>query len=226
MSMLFKKIGSVIVAGAMLALILAPVEAIESTPPGRIRQEIRKEIKEQVKNRIVQVAGATIDAAGSSSLTISKEGKVMTVNITPTTKLRRRFWGKASLSEMSAGDTVNVWGSIADEGQTIINARLVRNTSIQKRNGVFIGEVTSLTPDGWVMKTAARGDQTVELESNTKFTDRGGRVIKQGDVVAGNRVRVRGMWDRKLKIISEVNAVKNYSLPTKTNTTASPSATP
>lgn len=172
-----------------------------------------------------RIAGATVGAVGTNTLTISKNGKPMTVNILATTKLRRKFWGNAVLGEISIGDLVNVWGGWTDSTQSIINGRLVRDVSIQKRNGVFVGTVTTLTSAGWVMETFNRGTQTASVSSTTKFTNRTGKPITQADVVVGNMVRLRGMWNDKLNTITEVTAVKDYSIPVKAvNKVATPSA--
>ena len=172
-----------------------------------------------------RIPGATVGAVGTNTLTISKNGKSMTVNILATTKLRRKFWGNAVLGEISVNDLVNVWGSWTDNTQSIINARLVRDVSIQRRNGVFVGTVTTLTSAGWVMETFNRGTQMATVSSTTKFSNRTGKLITQADVAVGNMVRVRGMWDNKLNTITEITAVKDYSIPVKAmNRVATPSA--
>lgn len=145
-------------------------------------------------------------------LVVTREGKDYTVNIDANTQLRRRFFGRATLAEIQIGDTLNVVGLWTDEAHTTVSAKLIRDISIQKRFGAFVGEVTAVTASGWTMNTVHRGAQTVRVSSATKFTNRQGKAITQDDIKLGHRVRVKGLWDNKLNTISEVAQVKNYSL--------------
>ena len=153
-----------------------------------------------------------------SSLTIEKDGKTYTVNVESNTQLRRHFWGKSEMDEFSIGNVVNVYGAWTDDTQTAINARLIKNLSIQKRFGVFFGEVKSLLSDGWVMSTIAgkRPDQTVTVSSETTFENRSGETIGQAEVQVGHRVRVKGLWDNSANTVAEATQVKDFGLPVVT----------
>jgi len=218
---------------------------VSAGPLGGIReerrevQEERKNLIEQLKDRVGTKAGelknifgngkaaigsGTLTAKTDTTLTVEKDGKSYTVNIDDKTQLRRRFWGKAELSEFSVGNTINVIGRWTDDTHTAINAVLVRNISIQKRFGVFFGDVKSLVTGGWVMSTQSenRRDQTVTVSSSTKFINRMGDTITQADVKVGHKVRVRGLWDRSLNTVTEVTQVKDFSLPVKSTVTPTP----
>lgn len=206
------------------------------------REEVREEKKnlmEQFRDRVSSKTGemkqflgfgraaigsGKITAKTDTTLTIEKDGKSYTVNMDSKTQLRRRFWGKAELSEFSIGNIVNVIGLWTDDTHTAINAKLVRNVSIQKRFGVFFGEVKSLLSGGWVMSTKSenRADQTVTVSSTTKFENRKGEAITQTDVKVGHKVRVRGLWDRTLNTVTEVTQVKDFNLPLKPTTILTP----
>ena len=97
-----------------------------------------------------------------------------------------------------------------DEEKTTIDARLIRNLSIQKRWGVFFGEVTVKNGDNFVMKTIERGDQAVYFGSETEFLNHKKETISYADLQIGNRVRVKGMWDRSLNKITEVEEVRLF----------------
>jgi hypothetical protein len=124
------------------------------------------------------------------------------------------------LNEISVGDTVNVIGRWTSEDRTEINAVLVRDLSIQKRNGVFFGTVKTITDTGFVMTTIQRGDETVTLDSTSKLLNRKGQTITSSDIQVGNTIRLRGMWDSQAFTITEVAEVKDFSIP------VSPSPTP
>ncbi len=69
--------------------------------------------------------------------------------------------GKSNLNEFSIGDEVNIIGKYINEEKTTIDAILIRNLSIQKRWGVFFGEVITKSANNFVIRTLQRGDLTV-----------------------------------------------------------------
>ncbi len=217
--------------------IVTPAYAIDFGVKARVeermedRQEKREERKEATKqgllnrlfnrgNRVTIINGKVTIISGTT-LTVEKDGKTFTVNTDSNTQFRRKFWGSSSLDEFSVGNMVNVIGHWTDDSRTTVLAKHVRNLSIQKRFGVFFGIVKSLSANGWVMSTTSlkRADQTVTVSSNTKYTNRKEETISQSDVKVGARVRVRGLWDSSANTVTEVTAVKNFSLPVKVTTT-------
>ncbi|KKP67710.1 MAG: hypothetical protein UR68_C0028G0034 [Candidatus Roizmanbacteria bacterium GW2011_GWA2_35_19] len=202
-----------------------------SVSPREIRKEVRKEVKEAVKEknegfmervrnlvkknlRFEARIGGKITAIETSAITVNNEDGDFKVNVTEKTKLVRRFGGKSELSEFSVGDEVNVIGKYTDDSKSTIDAILIRNKSVQKRWGAFIGEVTALNTDNFVMKTVNRGEQTVYF-AGAEFVNREEKAIVYSDIKVGERVRVKGMWDRELNKLTEVDQVKNFSNPVK-----------
>jgi len=194
-----------------------------------LRETIQTELRNKfgsfpgvLKNRLRQkfsFGSGLLTAINGTTLTVEKDGKSYTV-LTGTfehckTKFQRRFWGSSSISEMTIGDKLNVIGRWQDDAKTIIEACSIRDVSIQKRFGVFLGVVTSVTPDGWVMTTfsAKRPDQSVFVSASTKFVNRKNETITKADVVVGHRVRVKGMWNNTNNTITDVTHVKDFSLP-------------
>lgn len=175
---------------------------------------------------IARIFNATVTAKGTSSLTITKDSKTYTVNVDSNTKYRRHFWGKSSFDEISVGDKVNVWGRFTDSTKTTILATLIRDLSIMKRHGVFIGTVSNLSGSTFTLNTVRRGAQTVTLTGSTVCVNRMEQVMSCSDIKNGDRVRVKGLWDVTNKTITEVTKVKDYSLPPKPTPTLTPTPTP
>lgn len=210
------------------------------------RQEVREtkrnvfeELKEKIGSKTaefkngmmglgVMLANAKITAKTDTSLTVEKDGKSYAVLFDDKTQLRRRFWGKSALSEFSVGNIVNVVGRWTDDTKTTISAKVLRNISIQKRFGVFFGEVKSLLSSGWVMSTKSenRADQTVTVSSATSLKNRKGETIVQSDIKVGDKVRVHGLWDRSSNTVTEVKEVKDFSLPIMPTVTATVTVAP
>lgn len=198
----------------------------------KIKEE-RKELKEQkkeqlkenklefknifnfLKNNNISIINGNVAGKSDSSLTVNKDGKDYIVNITSNTKIVRRFFGKATLSEISVGDKINIIGNFTNDEKTVIEARLIRDLSITKRHAVFIGKVVSKTTDSFVIDPEKRDNQTVVFNSNTKFVNREQKTITFEDIKIGDRVRVKGVWDQSLNKITESLQVKDFSLPEK-----------
>lgn len=178
-------------------------------------QEMRRELKEKAKAmRPTHLVGAKVTANNGSSLTVAgNDGKTYTVTADEKTKIRRHFWGESSLSEIIAGHTVNVWGKFTDDAKTTILATLIRDLSIAKRKGVFMGKVTALSTDGFDVETVNKGVQHVTVGSSTKYVNRKEETIAFADLKVGHRVRVGGVWDQTTKKINEVTEIKDFSLP-------------
>lgn len=196
----------------------AAAYAITVTPspllsPTGIVKQLGSKLENRLENLPNFLNGSTISVINPSSLIIVRESKSYTVNIDAKTQLRRRFWGKSELSEMQVGDKVNVIGKWTDNTQTALLATLIRDLSLRKRNGVFIGTVQSVTPTTWVVKTPNRGTNTVTYSPTVKVINRKGQIIKTSDIAVGHVIRVRGLWDTNSLTITEVVAVKDYTLP-------------
>lgn len=229
---------SILLAICTLGIFPITVSAQTSTPTPNLRKAINQEIKqkrEEFKETIkelkqerkeatksgvkigkaAKIIGGKITSVDTSTLTVSKDEKSYTVNISSNTKLRRHFWGKSELSEMSVDNIVNVCGKWTDDTQTAIDAKLIRNMSIMKRHGVFLGKVKSKADTSFVIESLNREDQTVIFASSTKFIDRKEKTITFSDIKIGDKVRVKGLWDKSLSKITEVSIIKDFSIPVK-----------
>ncbi|KKP33367.1 MAG: hypothetical protein UR23_C0046G0001, partial [Candidatus Roizmanbacteria bacterium GW2011_GWA2_32_13] len=141
-----------------------------------VRKNVRKELKEdrmglleKVKNFMkknlrfeARVKGEiTAINTGLNNFSMTSGDGDFQINITDKTKFLRKFGGKSALSEYSVGNEVVVFGKFTDDTKLIIDAKTVRNNSIQKRKGAFFGKVTIKNTDNFVIETIERGTQTV-----------------------------------------------------------------
>lgn len=191
------------------------------------KKDLREEFREKIgtrqgmlKNALrlrdkAAIGSGQVTAKSGTTLTVTSEGKTITVQTDAKTHFRFKFWGKGSLDAIAVGHTVNVVGKWTDDAQTTMLARQVRDLSLQKRFGVFVGEIKSLLTGGWIMSTKSekRADQTVAVSSSTKFVNRKEEVIAQTDIVVGHKIRVKGLWDNVANTVTEVTHVKDFSLP-------------
>lgn len=191
-------------------------------------QSIKEDFKQKfdtLKNQAAKIIGGDITAISGTILSISKDGKIYTVNTDSNTHFQRHYWGKSSLDEFSVGNKVNVHGKFTDDAKTTILARLIRNLSIMKRHGVFLGNMTVKNNDNFVINSKQRGDQTVYFTGSTKFVKRNEQAMSYADLQLGHRVRVKGIWDKTLNQITETVQVKDFSLPPQPTKAGSPTST-
>ncbi len=159
------------------------------------------------------IGNATLVSKSDTTLVVTdKNGKQVTVVTDSNTKLWRRFGAKSSLDEMSAGDKLTIVGTWTDSTKTTVKASSIRDLSIQKRAGQFLGIVKSVSSDGFVVTPVKRGDQAVTVSSTTKFVNLKNQPITLADIHVGNRVRVTGMWDMVKNTLTETSLVKDFSL--------------
>lgn len=192
-------------------------------------QENRKEIREEVKtlradktNRPAHFTGGTVSGISGSVLTVTKDNKTISVTTSTSTKYRRRFWGNGSFSEISVGDMVNVWGKWTNTDGTAMNATMIRNTSVQKRKGTFVGTVSSKSGNTFTLKTVNRGNQTVTVDtSKAKIVNRKNETMTLDGVNVNDRLQVKGLWDSKLNTITEVTHLKDFSIPVRSTASLS-----
>jgi hypothetical protein len=170
-------------------------------------------IKLEFTNKRAELGSVQVTAKDATSITVNDNGTSIKVDVQTNTHFRRKFWGASNLNEISVGDSVTVIGRWTSESKTEIKAVLIRDLSIQKRNGVFFGTVKTITDTGFVMTTIQRGDETVTLDSTSKLVNRKSVTITTSDIQVGQTIRVRGMWDSQAFTITEVTEVKDFSIP-------------
>ncbi len=187
------------------------------TTPGPEKRQDKKGVIQDLKDA-TKMKGAVVTAINGSTLTVSFNGKTYTVNTDRGTIFRKHFFGKSSLSEISVNDKIDVLGKFTDNAKTTIQARFIRDASIMKRHGIFFGTVTSKGSTSFVLQTKNRGSQTITISGTTKFTDQKGDSISYSQLNLNDKVRVEGVWDSVSKQLTEVDRVRDFSIPTTTPT--------
>lgn len=216
-----------IVIGVFTFLTILPFPALAKLGPTMraikptIHQNLATQI-EKLKGRGIKIIDGVVTAKGASSLTVTKDGKTYTVNVDSKTKFRRHFWGTSAFAEIAVNDHVNVWGKFTDESTNTILAMMIRDLSIQKRRGTFFGTILSKGTNTFVMQTLNRGNQTVTVNSTTKLVKRNEQTMTFTDLKVGDRVRVKGVWDKTNSTITKVTQVKDFSQPPQPTKTPTP----
>jgi hypothetical protein len=200
------------------------------------RMQLQEVNKEKIASRVgalknffnarATLNNAKITGKGDGFLTVEKDSVTYTININEKSRLRRRFFGDAKFDEMSVGNVVSIFGKWTDETHKTIQAEMIRNMSIQKRFGVFVGDVTAVNGNDITIKSVHRDLQKATVAATTKIVDRKEGILKLTDVAVGHRVRIKGMWDNSNNTITEVTNVKDYTLPVKATPTPTVTVAP
>lgn len=189
-----------ILAILLLTVVIVPTPAF-AVEPRKMATSTAELLRQKA---VVTKINGTVSAIGATSITVGNT----VVNVSATTRLLRKYGALAKLSEFTVGDQVMVRGNV------------IRDLSIQKRRGVFVGNVTALTGTGFVLTPEKRPAQTVGVNLLTKYVDHGEKTISLSALKVGDKVMVKGLWDNKLNTITEVTFVRDYSLPLKAPKTA------
>lgn len=178
------------------------------------RKNIIDQLKEKIKSTITRRFNGTLKFYSGNSLTVTTSTGDITVLISGNTILKRKFGADAKLEEFLAGDNLAIVGSRRNDANGEVEARYIRNLSIQRRNTVFTGIITGKGNDEIIVQTQSRGEQTAYIGDETKITEKG-RSISADDLETGSRVIIKGqLWDRAN---SKIDATSVMKLPQKTS---------
>ncbi len=144
--------------------------------------------------KVTAISGNTISAAttwGSASISwnvVTDSG----------TEFIRRFGGKSSISEISVGDLVSFNGTLQTSVASpfTVQAKIVKDWSVQKQNATFSGTVQSVdaTTQSFVLAAEKRGNITV-LVSTTTVIRKGDSAGAFSDIVAGVKATASGLYN-------------------------------
>lgn len=194
-------------ATAQQATSTEPVANVSNVPSVDLKQKILIEetgsgISALIKAAKVMEISSMAGSAGTTPdlLKVKILGQDYKIRILANTNVVRHYWGKSplDLSEFSVGDIINVLGTLDSTDFFLINAKTVRNVSIQQKHGVFSGTIKSITPpSSFILETARASSLLVNTDANTKIYQ--GKELKTfSDLQIGMSVLVRGIWNRTL----------------------------
>lgn len=157
----------------------------------------------------VKILKSRFHEEGDVNNLIGSPGDTLDVSITDQTNVRRRYFGKALITEFSEGDRVQVIGRL-NESTGKLDAKVVRNASIQKLGVAHIvSTVASVDTTNNTLQAKPRSSETtwtVKLASGAKVR-KSGEEITLSDVHVGDKIRVSGVANRKTKTVEAKQVV-------------------
>jgi len=144
--------------------------------------------------KVTSVSGNTITAVSSwDSASIS-----WNIVTDSATEFLRRFGGKSSIAEISAGDLISFQGMLQTSSASplTVEAKIVKDWSVQKQNAAFSGTVASVDAGAqtFVLATEKRGNVVVAVASSTKIW-KGDIIAAFSDIVAGIKLTATGLFN-------------------------------
>jgi hypothetical protein len=159
----------------------------------------------------------TVALVSTATLEIDVKNTKYTVNVDTTNDIIvNRIWDKINLSDIKAGDIVNVFGNKTD---TTIDAKLVRDLTIPPLTEItIVGKVTAISGNTLTV-TVNNGNSTlytVNIETGDILVNRIWDKINLSDIKVNDKVMVFGTATS-----TTINAklVKDLSLPLTSVTT-------
>jgi plastocyanin len=191
---------------AVALLVALPVLADDTNTNTNTNVNTNTSTPPVFRQHSVYLYKAQLAAISGNVLTVTAKSKTFTVNVTDKTKLLRNFGSKSNLAEFSVGNILQISGKLTSDAT--IDAKIIRNTSIQKRRATFTGLIDSVdaTAQKFVLKPNTRTTITVSVTTDTKITQKG--VVKTfADLVVGTKVTTSGMWDKSNNTLTEVTKI-------------------
>lgn len=167
----------------------------------------KREVRPHFVSGIVATAPATTTAP--TTMTVTTVGGInVTVAVSTTTKIVRRYNGASALAEISAGDEVYAWGSFDPTSTATFDAVRIKDWSIQRAYTRVNGVVTGLSSGGVTLDVGKgraklspyRHGETIYVDfSATTVVVSGSVTVTVSDVVTGTHIMALGLFDRVSK---------------------------
>lgn len=199
---------------AVYGTAVSPAFARENFHNDRNPVKISTGVRSARESNIVITKGI-VKSISDKTLVVTrpKDGQDFNVTVSDKTKIFRRY-EKGSFDEIKVGHIINVIGKISVDDPADITATMLRDLSLTMRHSVISGIVDS-TDDGKIILSSKKVKGISVDTTGAKLTDRKNREINVTDIHAGDRVKVRGLWDSENQTLTEVMSIRDFSLPDK-----------
>lgn len=166
--------------------------------------------KSAKENKKYKSANGVVSAVSDTSISITKGEKTYTFIVDEKTTVLRKFKGKATIGEITLGDTVSIWATAKTDG----TAKIIWDRSIWRIS--LKGTVSGLDTAAGTFNVVIQKKEphtglfmtlTVPVQTNSATTYFiGDTAAAFTDLVDGQTVTVRGTWniEGKYEIASKV----------------------
>lgn len=162
--------------------------------------------------------------APTSLQVVTSQGITMTVNVSTTTQIVRRYNGKSALDELSPGDKIGVSGSMS--GTTAITATALKDFTIQRAFTRNVGRITAISSD--MTKLTVRVLRDSRAEAHNPFDEGstiyvavtptmtvtladGSQGTVQDSLSPGLVITTLGVYNRNSRTFGDVSRIRVWS---------------
>lgn len=162
--------------------------------------------------------------APTSLQVVTSQGVTMTVNVSTTTQIVRRYNGQSALDELSPGDKIGVSGSIS--GTTAITATALKDFTIQRAFTRNVGRITAINSD--MTKLTVRVLHDSRAEAHNPFDEGstiyvavtptmtvtladGSQGTVQDSLSPGLVITTLGVYNRNSRTFGDVSRIRVWS---------------
>lgn len=126
--------------------------------------------------------------------------KDLIIKVSDKTKFVKKYLGKSSFEDLTVGDSLQIVGKTNEDGT--VTAALVKNNSLQLTLKVYTGLIESIDAanNSFVLKQP-KANITVVINAKTKVIVPGIANPTIANLAAGNKVHLRGIINKKTKMI-------------------------
>jgi hypothetical protein len=150
----------------------------------------------------VVLRGAKVSAINGSVISATQTWgayiSTWVITTDPSTALLRRYGATSSLAEFSVGDYIAVRGTL-DTTKLVqtVQAKTIRDYSIQKENATFAGTVLSIDTNAKsiLLATEKRGNQTVFILPSTTIKQGGATTTFSAFLIGQKISKATGVWN-------------------------------
>jgi hypothetical protein len=166
-----------------------------------------------VEGKLLSISGTTLPAELTVEVARSFPGlpaamisgtKTIAVIVDAKTNIVRRYWGKSPLSQLSVGDSVQIFGQINDQNK--LQALLVKDNSIWSAEKEGVISSIDANAKTFVLSRATNASSTtnvtVKITEATKITGANKVVLTFADLAVNQRVHLNGILNADGKHIT------------------------
>ncbi len=170
-----------------------------------------KAAKAAYEPHYVYLPKAEIIGLDEGSVQVLSDDALYTVKLGGVFGIYSRWWSQLSTQELATGNVLQIFGKQVSE--EVIEAKLMRNVSLQKRLMAMLGVVTKVDYDNQIIYLDSKMHGLVEVAvlPETLIIDPKAKTA-WSDIKLGQRLVAKGLWDKANNRLTEVSKIVVFRL--------------
>ena len=174
----------------------------------RTELNINHDGKVLVRNaKVTSVATTTVNAV----LTFGSSSMNWVINVDSSAEIVGKNGSRSSMADVSVNDVISFQGSLTSGSPLTVQAKVLKNWSVQKKRVNYFGPITSIDSgtQTFVFNSEEKGSVIVKTSAETKYKKTGTSTDSFASLKVGDIVRVKGSYDNSNNTL-DANEVKVF----------------